>query len=418
MIAKEHGWFDHYGVDVTLVKENSWATIRDKVAIGLLDGAQMLAPMPLAMSLAVGPICTPMVTSLSLGLNGNAITVSKALYQQMKAGDPQALSEYPLTAKSLLKLISTRRQQGLEPLTFAHVFPYSTHNYQLRYWLAAAGINPDYDVRLVVVPPAQMVGQLAHGIIDGFCVGEPWNSQALQTGVGATLISSYEIWNNGPEKVLGVTKLWAEHHPQAHRALIMALLEACRWLDQPHNRHEAASLISKSGYIDLPTEVVQMSLEGICQYGCGEARRTVADFNLFHRYAANYPWRSHAIWLITQMVRWGQLPITTDIATAAEQVYQPDLYREAAEQLGVIAPGVDYKLEGHHSDCWSLDEGHQSIVMGSDRFYDGGCFDPANPIDYVQGFKVQNMSHSTQAATATRPILLPNQPIVAANPSA
>ena len=245
VVAKEKGYFDKYGLKVTLSKETSWANIRDKVALGILDGAQMLAGMPLAMSLGIGPMAKPMVTAFSMDLNGNAITVSNALFARMQQADPQSMMKKPLSAHALKKVIEENRKAGGEPLTFAMVFPYSTHNYELRYWMAAAGIDPDKDVRLVVVPPPQMVGQLEKGTIDGYCVGEPWNAQAGQAGLGHTLITKYEIWNNSPEKVLGVTQEWAEQYPNTHRALLMALLEASRWLDELQNRLDAAAMISR-----------------------------------------------------------------------------------------------------------------------------------------------------------------------------
>ena len=390
VVAKEKGYFQKYGLNVMLSKETSWANIRDKVALGILDGAQMLAGMPIAMSLGIGPMAKPMVTAFSMDLNGNAITISNALYEKMQRIAPEAMMERPLSARALKQVIETDKKAGGEPLTFAMVFPYSTHNYELRYWMAAAGIDPDNDVRLVVVPPPQMVGRLEKGTIDGYCVGEPWNAQAVQAGLGHTLITKYEIWNNSPEKVLGVTQEWAEQYPNTHRALLMALLEASRWLDELQNRLEAAAMIARSVYVNAPEHVVRMSMTGTFQYAASELPRALPDFNVFYRYAANFPWRSHALWFISQMVRWGQLDSPVDMHAVAREVYRPDIFRDAAEPLGLLCPSIDYKLEGRHDSNWKLHEGSGSLLMGSDRFLDGRSFDPSNPVEYLRGFDINH----------------------------
>jgi ABC-type nitrate/sulfonate/bicarbonate transport system substrate-binding protein len=403
VIAQEKGWFAKYGLDVTLSKETSWANIRDKVALGILDGAQMLAPMPLAMSLGIGPIHKPMVTAFTMDLNGNAITVSNSLYERMQRADAAAMAERPLGARALKAVLDADRKAGRPPLTFAMVFPESTHNYELRYWMAAAGIDPERDVRLVVVPPPQMVGQLERGSIDGYCVGEPWNAQAVQAGIGRTLITKYEIWNNSPEKVLGVTQEWAEQYPNTHHALLLALLEAGRWLDEPDHRIEAAALIARSVYVNAPEYVVRMSMTGTFQYAADEMPRALPDFNVFHRYAANFPWRSHALWFISQMIRWGQLGHAVDMQAVAEEVYRPDLYRRAAAELSLPCPGIDYKTEGKHDAGWKLYEGDTSLLMGADRFLDGRLFDPSQPLEYLRGFAVQHMKADAAELAALNP---------------
>lgn len=395
VVAKEKGYFEKYGLDVTLSKETSWANIRDKVAIGILDGAQMLAAMPIAMSLGIGPMAKPMVTALSMDLNGNAITVSNVLFQRMTEADPKAMAERPITARALKKVIDADRAAGKEPLTFAMVFPFASHNYELRYWMAAAGIDPDTDVRMVVVPPPQMVGNLEKGSIDGYCVGEPWNAVAVQSGIGRTLITKYEIWNNSPEKVFGVTEEWAEQNPNSHQALLMALLEASRWLDEPVNRTEVAALIAQSRYVNAPEHIVRMSMTGSFQYAGNEMPRALPDFNVFHRYAANFPWRSHAMWFITQMLRWGQIDHAINIKAVADSVYRPDLYQQAASALGITSPHLAYKTEGHHDCNWALQEGSINIAMGADRFLDGALFDPSSAVDYLDSFAINHMSVTT-----------------------
>lgn len=384
VMAREKGLFSRYGLDVTLSKETSWANVRDKIAVGVLDAAQMLATMPLASTLGIGPIDKPMVTALSLDLNGNAITVSEALFQRLCDADPAAMQERPLSARSLKTLIDQDRAAGRAPLTFATVFPTASHTYELRYWMGAAGIDPDRDVKLVVVPPPQMVGALRARQIDGFCVGEPWNQLAVREGLGRVLITKYELWNNSPEKVLGVSEEWALQNPNTHLALLMALLESAAWVDRPENRAEVVATISQPRYVNAPRDVVRMSMLGTFQYARTEFPRSLPDFNVFHRYAANFPWRSHAAWFITQMIRWGQIDRPVDIRRIAKRVYRPDIYRDAAARLGFMAPAVDYKSEGRHAVGRVID----GIEVGADRFFDGRVFDPADPVAYLRGFDV------------------------------
>ena len=278
VIAKARGFFARHGLDVELRVERAWAALRDKVAMGVLDAAQMLAPMPIAATLGLDGIAVPMVTALSLNLNGNAITVSKALHERMRALAP-ARADAAQWAKALAKLLEADRKAHLPQPVFAHVFPFSTHHYELRMWLASAGIDPDADVRLCVVPPPRMVGELAAGRVDGFCVGAPWSEVATLRGLGTTVATKYSIWNNSPEKVLGVTRDWAEAHPMTHRALVAALIEAAR-------------LMIDNGWVQAPADTIRASLQ------------PHADGLVFHRHAATFPWRSHAIWFALQMLRW------------------------------------------------------------------------------------------------------------------
>jgi len=380
VIAREKGFFGQQGLEVRLVKETSWANIRDKVAMGILDGAHMLAPMPLAATLGLGPLAKPMVTAFSLGLNGNAVTVSESLSTRLRERSGGKLPRGLAAAQALRELIQADRSEGRPPLVLAVVFPFSMHHYQLRYWLAAGGIDPDRDLQFVTVPPAQMVGRLRRGAIDGYCVGEPWNSVAVREGVGRVLATGYCIWNNGPEKVFGVTEEWAEQHPRTHQAVLRALLEACRWLDAPENRPEAVAMISRGIYVNAPPEVVRMSLNGTFQLARDEFPRSLPDFNVFHRYAANFPWRSHALWILTQMLRWGQLVEPLALRGIAERVYRPDLFRGAAAIGGMAAPTADWKWEGARAGDWQVASTGVRLRMGSDLLIDGALFSPADPI--------------------------------------
>ena len=360
VMGVEKGFFAGQGLEVTLSREASWANIRDKVAVGLLDGAQMLAGIPLAATAGVGRVNVPMLTGVSLGLNGNAITVSERLHRLMADADPVR----PTSAHALKPIIEDRRALGLTPLVFGVVLAVSSHAYQLRTWLASAGIDPDHDVRLVVIPPPQMVASLKAGEIDGYCVGEPWNAQAVHEGIGRVVITGYELWNNAPEKVLGVTAAWAATHPNTHRALIRGLIETARWLDTPKNRDETARVLAAAAHVGVSESVLRPSLSNIA----------------FHRHAATFPWRSHALWFLAQMVRWGQLPADADLAGVAAAVYRADLYRAAASDLGEPVPLTDTKPEGMHDAPWTLTDATAPIAMGPDRFFDGRGFDPADPL--------------------------------------
>ena len=385
-VAKERGIFSSYGLDVSLLREPSWANIRDKVIAGLLDAAQMLAPMPLAATMGVGSVREPMITALSLDLNGNAITVSNALHDEMSAAFGGPFVGAFEAAKALRLAIDRRLAEGRKPPVFAHVFPFSSHHYELRYWMASAGIVPDHDVQLVVVPPQQMMDSLSSGHIDGYCVGEPWNEWAVREEIGRTVATKYEIWNNSPEKVLGVRSTWAEEQPCTHKALVKALIEAARWADVAANRREVVNILVDNGYVRAPRDVVMMSMTGSYSYVLGEAPRTLPDFNVFHRYAANFPWRSHALWFLTQMRRWGHIPDSVDIRHIATSVYRPDIYRVAASELGVVAPDDDWKSEGEHPGAWQLPTASGPIAMGPDSFLDGRVFDPRDPDAYLRGF--------------------------------
>lgn len=382
--AKEMGFFADEGLDVTLSREPSWANIRDKVSVGILDGAQMLAGIPLAANAGIGAFNVPMVAPLVLDLGGNAITLSRPLIQRMEAADPDAMAERPLSARALKRVIDADRAAGAPRLTFGVVFSVASHAYQLRYWLAEAGIDPDADVRLVVIPPPDMVTSLHLGAIDGFCVGEPWNSLAAATGIGRIAITSHDLWANAPEKVLGVTAAWAEQHPATLAALVRALIRAGRWLDRPENRRVAAALLADIRYVGAPASVLDAALTGALT---GAATRN-DDFVVFHRYAAGFPWHSHAVWTLAQMVRWGQVPAGTDLAAIAAATHRTDLYRTAAAALDEPLPLADARVEGTHTTPWTLTDATAPITMGPDRFLDGQTFDPADVAGYLNRFAI------------------------------
>ena len=370
-VAETKGFFRQEGLEIALVREASWATIRDKVAVGALDGGHMLAPMVLAASLGVGGEGARLVAPMALNLNGSAVTLSKALAAEARSLEPE--DGDARTARPLARLIARRKSVGAPPPTLAVVFPYSMHNYLLRYWLADAGVHPDRDVRLVVAPPPRMAEQLASGVIDGFCAGAPWNGVAEAQGAGEIVAWAADIWRAAPDKVLGVAERWAEQEPELLQALLRALLRAAAWCDAPENRPELAALLARPEYVDAdPAAIARTLTDG-------------AEGVVYRRYAANFPWRSHAAWFYSQMVRWGQVAPSPERAQAARRVYRPDLFRPAAAAVGAAAPRHAEKLEGAHSTAWALD----GVEMSPDRFCDGRVFDPADLNAYVGGFAIR-----------------------------
>ena len=314
--AREKGFAAAHGLDLQLFKEVSWANIRDRLNVGLFDVAHMLAGMPIAASLGIGHIKVPTIAPMALGVGGNAITVSHALYKQLS--DTGLDVSQPLgAAQALRQVIDQRRGDNLEPLSFGQVFPFSCHNYQLRYWMAAAGIDPERDVRLVVIPPPYMVKSLDAGQVDGFCVGEPWNTQAAEQGVGVILTRTAAFWPFGPEKVLGLQHSWAKQNPEALKALLQALDQAARWADNPAHHIELAALLARPEYLDVSKSVVLTALQGDIKFHANGAMRADDE---------------HALWLYAQMVRWGQTPLSRDAEQAVRQTYRPDLLTDAVGQ--------------------------------------------------------------------------------------
>ena len=385
VVAQEHGWFRAQGLSVELSREASWANVRDKVGAGLLDGAHMLAPMPLAS--ALDPSQPALVTGLGLSLNGNAITVSAGLYRRMQELDSESLQPYPIRARALRRVLDQDRAQGRPPRTLAHVFPASSHHYLLRYWLAADGIDPDRDVRLVVVPPVQMVTQLEQGRIDGYCVGAPWSEMAESLGIGRTVVTTGALWNNHPEKVFGVSRIWAERHPETHRAVLRALMQASRWLDRPENLEETAELLALSAYVHAPKRLLLQALGG----GFGDRGHTAAP--VFHRQAAGFPWHSQAAWFVSQMRRWGESGIQENLSGLLARTYRTDLFRQAAADVDIPCPTADSRLEGSHGQAWTLTAASAPMGMGPDLFFDGQVLDMESVLVDANGNRPESAWH-------------------------
>ena len=394
-IAYEKHFFEEEGLYVTLEAQANWKVLLDRVIDGELDGAHMLAGQPLAATIGYGTEAH-IVTPFSMDLNGNGITVSNEVWAMMKpqlARRPDGRPVHPISAAALRPVIDDFEAQG-RPFRMGMVFPVSTHNYELRYWLAAGGIHPGYyaphdvtgqigaEALLSVTPPPQMPATLEAGTISGYCVGEPWNQQAVFKGIGVPVITDYEIWKNNPEKVFGVTAEFAENNPNTTLALTKALIRAGRWLDADDNanRREAVEILARPEYVGADAEVIANSMTGTFEYEKGD-ERAVPDFNVFYRYFATYPYYSDAIWYLTQMRRWGQIPEAKPDAwydAVAREVYRPDIYLEAARLL------VDDGLAEEDEFPWETD----GYRPPQSEFIDGVTYDGRAPNAYLERFAI------------------------------
>lgn len=394
-IAYEKHFFEDEGLYVVLEPQANWKVLLDRVISGELDGAHMLAGQPLAATIGYGTKAH-IVTPFSMDLNGNAITVSNGVWAKMKQEIPTGADgkvQHPISASALVPVIDGYKAEG-KPFNMGMVFPVSTHNYELRYWLAAGGINPGYysdgdatgqiaaDVLLSVTPPPQMPATMEAGTIDGYCVGEPWNQQAVFKGIGVPVITDDEIWKNNPEKVFGLTADFVEENPQTVLALTKALIRAAEWLDADNgaNRAEAVEILSRPEYVGADAKVIANSMTGHFEYEKGDVREA-PDFNIFFRENATYPFYSDAIWYLTQMRRWGQIPTAqTDewFTVTAKDVYKPEIYLEAAKML------VDEGLANEADFPWDSD----GFKPASDAFIDGISYDGHAPNAYLESLPI------------------------------
>ncbi|MDD3447197.1 MAG: CmpA/NrtA family ABC transporter substrate-binding protein [Zavarzinia sp.] len=388
IVAKARGFAEEEGIDLVLARESSWSNIRDRVSLGHFDVAHMLAPMPIAASLGLTPFGGPVITPMAFGIGGNAVTVSNALWHGMKlagadnSGDPMRM------LGALRHVVEARKATGETRLTFGVVHPFSSHNYELRYWLAAGGIDPTRDVALTIVPPPFMADALAGGHIDGYCVGEPWNSAAVVAGVGAIVTTTSAIWRSSPEKVLGMRRDWAEANGDAVSALLRALYRASQWCDSPRHTEELVQILSRSSYLDVASSTLRGGLTGHLVLGDGLARN-VPDFRHFSRHAATFPWISHGLWMFSQMVRWGQAELTPQAIETVRQSVRPDLYRKALGPLGVALPNASAKIEGTLTMETPVATANGRLFLGPDGFFDGKIFDPDLIEDYVASFAIR-----------------------------
>ena len=397
-IAYEKGFFEDEGLFVTIEAQANWKVLLDRVIDGQLDGAHMLAGQPLGATIGFGTQAH-IITAFSMDLNGNAITVSNDIWKQMKPNVPQKDGKpvHPISAETLKPVVDKYKDEG-KPFKMGMVFPVSTHNYELRYWLAAGGLNPGYyaphkgdtsgtidaDVQLSVTPPPQMPATMEAGTIYGYCVGEPWNQQAVFKKIGVPVITDYEIWKDNPEKVFGVSKAWADKYPNTHIRVVKAMIRAAKWLDEDNNKNrpEAVKYLSQSNYVGADYKVIANSMTGTFEYEPGD-KREVPDFNVFFRYNATYPYYSDAIWYLTQMRRWGQIAEHKPDSwymDIAKKVYRPDIYAQAAKEL--IAEG---KMKADEFPDFDKEDGFKAPQT---EFIDGVTYDGKKPNEYIEKFSI------------------------------
>lgn len=319
--ARECGFAKREGFELELVKEPSWASLRDHLSLGHVDCAHALAALPIASTLGVGHVQVDCIVPFVLNRGGNAITVSTELFEAMRAARDADLAT-PAGAAAALAAALRRRTTSA---TFGMVFPFSSHNFDLRYWLASAGVHPDRDVRLVAIPPPLMVEHLRAGHVDGFCVGEPWNSLAVAAGLGVVVATQAQLFAGAAEKVLAV-RASLEADPERLAALLRALDAAAAWADDPAHRAELAALLARAEYLDVPAATIAAVLSGAIPRGTATGRAD-PDFIYFHRDGANVPSTEEALWSYAQMIRWGQLPASPVRQAAAARVFRADLYR-------------------------------------------------------------------------------------------
>ena len=393
-IAKELGYFEEEGLFVKVEAQSNWKNILDRVIDGQLDGSHMLAGQPIAASAGFGRQAE-LVTAFSMDLNGNAITVSNDVWSKMKKHVPVGADGkpvHPIKADALKPVIDAYKKDG-KPFKMGMVFPVSTHNYEIRYWLAAAGIHPglytaesiegqiDAEVLLSVTPPPQMPATLEAGTIYGYCVGEPWNQQAVFKQIGVPVVTNLEIWKNNPEKVFVMTKKFVEENPNTAIAITKALIKAGKWLDDPANRAKAVGILSKPEYVGADSTIIANSMTGTFEFEKGD-KRPVPDFNVFYKYNATYPFYSDAVWFLTQMRRWGQITEAKDdkwYAEKAAQIYRPDIWTKAAQAL--VKDGFLTAEELPQTD------GYKAPVS---EFIDGTEYDGKKPNEYLTKFKIGN----------------------------
>ncbi|MDP9083031.1 MAG: ABC transporter substrate-binding protein [Pseudomonadota bacterium] len=393
-IAYEKGYFEDEGLYVTLEAQSNWKVVLDRVISGELDGSHMLMGQPLGATLGIGTKAD-MYTVYSMAINGKGITISNDIYNKIKDKIPKDASGrvmHPVSASVLAPVVAELKTQG-KPLKMGMVFPVSSHNYSLRYWLAAGGLNPGFysatdvsgqinaDVLLSVVPPPQMPATMEAGTISGYCVGEPWNQQAIFKNVGVPIATDDEFFDAIPDKVFGVTKAWAAKNPNTLLAITKALIRAGLWLDANNgaNRKEAAAIISRPEYVGADVRVISKSMLGTFEYGKGDVR-SAPNFNVFSRAYASFPYVSDGVWTLTQMRRWGQLDQKPDAwyAETAKKVNRTDIYMQAAQLL--IEEGKAKK-----EDFPLASDGYRAPWKSK---LDGIEFDGKQPNAYVEKFQV------------------------------
>jgi nitrate/nitrite transport system substrate-binding protein len=372
IIAKEKGLFEKHGMpDVEVGKQASWGATRDNLVLGGeangIDGAHILTPMPYLMQtgkVTQNNVPVPMSILARLNLDSQAISVAKE-YAEIGAG---------LDSSKLKAAFAAKKAAGGE-VKVAVTFPGGTHDLWMRYWLAAGGIDPDKDVSVIVVPPPQMVANMKVGNMDAFCVGEPWNEQLVNQGIGFTACSTGEIWKRHPEKAFSMRTDWVEKNPNAAKAILMAIMEAQQWCDKMENKEEMAKLVGKRQWFNVLPKDILGRLKGDINYGNGRVETGTDLYMKFWEDHASYPFKSHDLWFLAENIRWGKFAPDTDIKGLVDKVNREDIWRGAAKDLGVAAADIP-----------------ASASRGKETFFDGKVFDPENPAAYLESLTIKASS--------------------------
>lgn len=383
IVARERGFAEAEGIALTLVRDTSWATVRDRLVYGQVQCAHMLAPLAVAVTLGLSQAPCAIAAPFKLNDNGNALTLSAELAAALDP-DPRNRVEDPIaTAHDFAAAIGLHRRKPVIGI----VHRYSSHALMLRYWLAYAGVNPDRDVTLRVLPPSLMVQALRLGEIDGFIAGEPWSSVAVAEGIGEIAAAGVNIWQRGVEKVLATRADWAEANAEQLGRLLRALDRAAAWCDDPANHQDLAALLARPDHVGQPAELILQALAGRMPLMRGGDVVDLPNFTVFHRGAANFPWRSQALWIYSQFVRWNLVEPSPEAERAAAGVFRSDLYRSALAGRGVAMPGASMKVEGALASPLAAASHEGSLTLAPDRFFDGRAFDPQDLDAYLRGLK-------------------------------
>lgn len=373
ILAREHGFAEEEGVSLRLVKDVSWATVLDRLLYGHSDAAHMIAPLAIATTLGRGRPAQPLSVPFVLGLNGNAITLRPELAARLgvsgELGEPGELG-------AALAVLARQRKEAGHPLRFGVVHRYSSHNYMLRYWLAASGIRPDQDVEFATVAPPFCADALEAGEVDGICVGEPWNSVAVEAGAGQIVLATAQIWRRGVEKVLALRQPVLEDKREGIERLIRALARAGRHFVDPANWQFNAEILARAEYLDGDAQIIRRAISDRLLLASGGMQIHYPDFMFQYREATNFPWVSQAEWLYTQMVRWDGMRFDPRDAASAAGVFRPDVYRSALKGTGEPLPAASSKVEGSLNQRTAVGAQQGTIVLEENKFFDGKTFDP------------------------------------------
>lgn len=380
--AHELGFAREEGIDLNLVRTESWATVRDRLVYGQVQAAHMLAPLAIAVTLGLSQHPAAIAAPFKLNLNGNALTMSTAFAAALDPDRAQRVNDPLAAAHDFAAAIGLHHRKPVVGI----VHRFSSHALMLRYWLASAGVDPDRDLVMRVLPPPLMTGAMRAGEIDGFIAGEPWSSVAVAEGLGEIVAIGSRIWQRGVEKVLAMRTDWIEANADVVDRLLRALSTAAAWCDEVANREQLALLLERPDYLGQPADHLLPALTGRMILRQGDPPVDISDFILFHRESAGFPWRSQALWIYSQMVRWKWLAPDGKSERLAAEVFRSDIYRRALADAGMPMPGASMKVEGALSMPTAVGSHHGALTLGPDRFFDDRIFDPSAIDRYLAGF--------------------------------